>query len=247
MAGISGKSVLISGASSGIGRAAAKTLAAAGASVMLAARREGRLQDLKADIQRAGGIAAYRVLDVTDRRQFHETAQACIKRFGKLDALLNNAGIMPLSYMRKLHVEEWENMIDVNVKGVLNGIAAVLGHFIERDEGHIINVSSVAGHVVFPGSAVYSGSKFAVRAITEGLRMELHPDTRIRVTLISPGAVSTELAATITDTDVLEGWKQTPVTPMPPENIAAAVLYAMEQPKEVDVSEIVVRPVSQRL
>lgn len=247
MAGISGKTVIISGASSGIGRATARLMAASGASVMLLARREKNLQDLKREIQNDGGSAEYRVVDVTDRLAFQNAAQDAMDRFGKIDVLFNNAGIMPLSYMKKLHVDEWEQMVDVNIKGVLNGIAAVLPYFIARNEGHMINVSSVAGHVVFPGSAVYSGTKFAVRAITEGLRMELHPETRLRVTLISPGAVSTELANTITDTDVLEGWKKIPVSPMPAESIAEAVRYAIEQPEEVDVSEIVVRPISQSL
>ena len=168
MTDISGKVVLISGASSGIGHATALLLASAGASVMLTARREKNLRQLRDEIEKNGGAADYRIVDVTNRSAFEEAARHTIQHYGKIDALFNNAGVMPLSYLRKLHVEEWERMIDVNIKGVLNGIAAVLPHFLERNEGHIINVSSVAGRVVFPGSAVYSGTKFAVRAITEG-------------------------------------------------------------------------------
>jgi len=243
----SNKSVLITGASSGIGQATAIELAGKNARVMLAARREARLEALKADIAAKGGEAELCVIDVTDPIQCKTAAERTIAAFGKIDVLFNNAGIMPLSYLAKGHIDEWHRMIDVNMKGVLNGIAAVLPHFLERDEGHIINVSSVAGHVVFPGSAVYSATKFAVCAISDGLRMELHPGSRIRVTVISPGAVSTELADCITDPDVLRNWKKIPVTPMRAESIAAAVAYAMDQPPEVDVSEIVVRPVSQGL
>lgn len=247
MSKLSGKTALISGASSGIGRATARALAAENVSVMLAARRKERLESLKKEIDAMGGRAACQVTDVTRPKHFRQAAEAAIEHFGGIDVLFNNAGVMPLSYMAKGHLEEWHRMVDVNIKGVLNGIAATLPHFLERGEGHLINVSSVAGHVVFPGSAVYSGTKFAVQAISEGLRMELHPQTRIRVTLISPGAVSTELAESISDADVLENWKQTPVTPMAPERIASAVLYAVSQPPEVDVSEIIVRPVSQSL
>ncbi len=247
MSDLTGKTVLISGASSGIGRATALALAGAGASVMLTARRKERLEDLKREIEARRGRAALAVTDVTRPDQFRRAAEAAVERFGRVDILFNNAGVMPLSYMAKGKLDEWHHMVDVNIKGILNGIAAVLPLFLEQGEGHLINVSSVAGHVVFPGSAVYSGTKFAVRAITEGLRMELHPGTRIRVSLISPGAVSTELADSITDEDVLDGWKQNPVTPMDPERIAKAILFAVSQPQEVDVSEIVVRPVSQSL
>jgi len=247
MSKLAGKTALISGASSGIGRATAIAMAAQKVSVMLIARRKERLQRLKEEIEASGGQAAFQVTDVTRPEQFRKAAVAAVEQFGRIDILFNNAGVMPLSYMAKGHLEQWHQMVDVNIIGVLNGIAAVLPYFLKRKEGHLINVSSVAGHVVFPGSAVYSGTKFAVRAITEGLRMELHPQTRIRVTLISPGAVSTELAESITDSDVLEGWKQIPVTPMDPDKIADAVLFALSQPPEVDVSEIIVRPISQSL
>ena len=247
MTDLSDKAILITGASSGIGEATARVLASHNAAVMLAARRADRLASLKKEIEASGGRAEICVTDVTDQGQFQQAADRTIDRFGKIDVLFNNAGIMPLSYMNKLKVAEWHRMVEVNIKGVLNGIAAVLSHFLNRQEGHLINVSSVAGHVVFPGSAVYSATKFAVRAITEGLRMELHPATQIRVSLISPGAVSTELADAITDPDVLENWKKIPVIPMAPERIADAVVYAVSQPPEVDVSEIIVRPVSQNL
>ena len=206
---LSEKAILISGASSGIGRATARLLASKNAAVMLAARRKDRLESLKKEIEDAGGKAAVCVTDVTDPGQFKKAADRTIEAFGGVDVLFNNAGVMPLSFMDKLKTSEWHWMIDVNIKGVLNGIAAVLPHFLSRDRGHLVNVSSVAGHMVFPGSAVYSGTKYAVRAISEGLRMELHPKTQIRVTQISPGAVSTELADSISDSDVLETGNRT--------------------------------------
>jgi len=181
------KTAIITGASSGIGQAAAKELASRGFAVMLAARREDRLEELKKEIEEAGGQAAYKVTDVTSSEEMKALAEAAIEQFGQIDVLVNNAGLMPLSYMNKLKIEEWDKMVDVNIKGVLYGIAAVLPHMEERREGHIVNISSVAGHDITPGSAVYSGTKFAVRAITEGLRQELSPDMNIRATIVSPG------------------------------------------------------------
>ena len=176
-----------------------------------------------------------------------EVANQTLSAFGRIDALFNNAGIMPLSMIDKLHVGEWEQMVDVNIKGVLYGIAAVLPHMLERGQGHIINVSSVAGHVIFPGASVYCGTKFAVRAITEGLRTDLRGKADIRVSLISPGAVSTELSHTITDPDIIAMFKTSGVTPLNPDSIANTVKYVLEQPADVDVNEIIVRPVSQPL
>lgn len=237
------KTAIITGASSGIGQAAAKELASQGYSVMLAARREDRLVELKEAIEEAGGTAEYLVTDVTSAEQMKALAEAAIARFGRIDVLLNNAGLMPLSFMSKLKVEEWDRMVDVNIKGVLYGIAAVLPHMEQQKEGHIINISSVAGHSITPGSAVYSGTKFAVRAISEGLRQEIDPSMNIRVTIVSPGAVATELVNTITDEDVLDGFKSGPEMEfLQPEDIARAIAYAVEQPAYVDVNEILIRP-----
>lgn len=241
------KVILVTGASSGIGWATARELAARGAKLMLTARREDRLRSLQEEIESGGGVARYHVTDVVSKRQVEAAVAATEAILGPVDVLFNNAGIMPLSHMDKLHVNEWEEMVDVNIKGVLHGIAGVLPGMMARNRGHIINVSSVAGHVLFPGAAVYCGTKFAVRAITEGLRLDLHPKYNIRVTLISPGAVSTELAQSITDTDILDAWKASPVSPIEPEIIARSVAYAISEPDHVDVSEIVIRPVSQNL
>ncbi|GKW44507.1 SDR family oxidoreductase [Planococcus sp. NCCP-2050] len=237
------KSAIITGASSGIGQAAAKELAGQGYSVMLAARREDRLVELKQAIEEAGGTAEYVVTDVTSAEQMKALADAAIERFGRIDVLLNNAGLMPLSFMNKLKLDEWDRMVDVNIKGVLYGIAAVLPHMESQKEGHIINISSVAGHSVTPGSAVYSGTKFAVRAISEGLRQEIDPSMDIRVTIVSPGAVATELVNTITDDDVLDSFKDGPEMEfLQPEDIARAIGYAVQQPANVDVNEILIRP-----
>lgn len=237
------KSAIITGASSGIGQAAAKELAGQGYSVMLAARREDRLAELKQAIEESGGTAEYLVTDVTSADQMKALAKAAIEHFGRIDVLLNNAGLMPLSFMNKLKLDEWDRMVDVNIKGVLYGIAAVLPQMESQKEGHIINISSVAGHSVTPGSAVYSGTKFAVRAISEGLRQEIDPAMAIRVTIVSPGAVATELVNTITDDDVLNGFKEGPEMEfLQAEDIARAIGYAVQQPAHVDVNEILIRP-----
>ncbi|WP_372868731.1 SDR family oxidoreductase [Planomicrobium okeanokoites] len=241
------KTAIITGASSGIGQAAAKELANKGFSVMLAARREERLVELKKEIEDAGGQAAYKVTDVTSAEEMKALAEATIEHFGQIDVMLNNAGLMPLSFMNKLKIDEWDRMVDVNIKGVLYGIAAVLPHMEERKEGHIINVSSVAGHDVTKGSAVYSGTKFAVRAITEGLRQELDPAMNIRATIVSPGAVTTELTETITDEDILSAFSNGPSMEfLQAEDIARAIGYAVEQPAHVDVNEILIRPRQQK-
>lgn len=239
------KVVIITGASSGIGEATAIKLAESGARVMLTARREDRLKKIQQEIVTAGGNAMYHPADITRSGEVAEVANQTLSSFGRIDAIFNNAGIMPLSMIDKLHLTEWEQMVDVNIKGVLYGIAAVLPHMLERGQGHIINVSSVAGHVIFPGASVYCGTKFAVRAITEGLRTDLRGKADIRVSLISPGAVSTELSHTITDADIIATFKASGVTPLEPESIANAVKYVLEQPDDVDVNEIIVRPVSQ--
>jgi NADP-dependent 3-hydroxy acid dehydrogenase YdfG len=245
MSSIQNKTVLVTGASSGIGWATAIALAEKGARVMLTARREERLKKLTDEITKSGGTAAYKVVDVTSREQLKAAADEMIERWGQIDVLFNNAGLMPLSFMKNLHLDEWDRMIDVNIKGLLYAVAAVLPDMTKRKAGHIINVSSIAGHVVFPGSAVYSGTKFAVRAISEGLRKELTGETAIRVTIISPGAVDTELTDTITDEDIKEAFKNRKLEPIGPDAIARGVLYAVEQPKDVDVNEIIIRPTAQ--
>jgi NADP-dependent 3-hydroxy acid dehydrogenase YdfG len=246
MTDIKNKVVLVTGASSGIGRATALELAANGAKVMLTARREDRLVQLAKEIADRKGNAEFRVADVTQREQVESVVKDTIDGFGRLDALFNNAGIMPLSYMKNLHVDEWERMIEVNVKGLLYFIAASLPHWIERKTGHIINVSSVAGHILYPGSAVYSGTKHAVCAISEGLRRELKP-YNIRVTMVSTGAVATELGNDITDKELLDYYKDRPFEPIAAEDIARATAYAIEQPESVDVNEMIIRPTSQLL
>ncbi|RNF41256.1 SDR family oxidoreductase [Planococcus salinus] len=237
-----GKTAIITGASSGIGQATAKELAKRGYQVMLGARREDRLRELKNDIELLGGTAAYQVTDVTSSEQMKALAQAALDQFGRIDVLVNNAGLMPLSFMNKLKIDEWDQMVDVNIKGVLYGIAAVLPHMEQQKEGHIINISSVAGHEVTPGSAVYSGTKYAVRAITEGLRKEIAPSLDIRATIVSPGAVATELTQTITDEDILTAFEGMEMKMLEAEDIANAIGYAVEQPAYVDVNEILIRP-----
>ncbi len=241
---IEGKVVIITGASSGIGEATARLLAQKGAKVMLAARREERLVALSEEIQKSGTSAKFYVTDVTQREQVKEMAQTILNQYGRIDALINNAGLMPVSRMAELKVDEWDRMIDVNIKGVLNGIAAVLPVMLEQKSGHIINISSVAGHKVMAGGAVYCGTKFAVRAITEGLRMEVGKD--IRTTIISPGAVMTELPTTISNPDVqklVQGVYDAQA--INASVIARGILFAMEQPEDVDVNEIIVRPTVQ--
>ncbi|MEW9668556.1 SDR family oxidoreductase [Ammoniphilus sp. 3BR4] len=247
MSSLADQVVIITGASSGIGEATAYELALNGAKVVLAARREDRLQQLKEKIEQAGGTAVIKITDVTSRKQMEDLANYAIEQFGKIDVLLNNAGVMPLSFMNKLKVDEWDQMIDVNIKGVLYGIAAVLPHMEERKQGHIINISSVAGHEVHIGGAVYSGTKYAVRAITEGLRKE-QAHNNIRTTIISPGAVTTELTETISDMKIKELLKKrfADTQSLEGKDIAAAIRYAIEQPSHVAVNEILVRPTQQR-
>ena len=248
MSHINGKVVIITGASSGIGEATAKKLAGDGAKVVLAARREDRLEELKKEITNSGGEAIIQKTDVTSREQMQALADKTIEEYGHIDVIINNAGLMPLSFLNKLKIDEWDKMVDVNIKGVLYGIAGVLPHMEERKSGHIINVSSVAGHEIMPAGAVYCGTKFAVRAITEGLRKEMSPSTNIRATIISPGAVATELTNTITDEDVQEKLNNrgpNGLDPLDPQAIADAIYYAVGQPDSVSINEVLVRPTSQ--
>ncbi|MBF2715168.1 SDR family oxidoreductase [Agrobacterium vitis] len=233
------KVVLITGASSGIGAAISRKLAAAGAKVMLGARRTDRLSALAQEIEAAGGEVLTRRLDVTDRVDVAAFAEAARLAWGRVDVIVNNAGIMPLSLMASMKVDEWDRMIDVNIKGVLHGIAAVLPGMTDRGSGHIINIASIGALAVSPTAAVYCATKFAVRAISDGLRQECQ---NIRVTCIHPGVVESELANTITDPIAVDAMKAYRAIALQPDAIARAVLYAIEQPDDVDVNEIVVRP-----
>lgn len=233
------KVVALTGASSGIGEATARQLAAAGMKVVVGARRTDRLQKLVDDIRAAGGEAEFQALDVTRRDDVEAFIALAEARFGRVDVLVNNAGLMPLSPLAALKTDEWDRMIDVNIRGVLNGVAAALPRFLAQGGGHIVNIASVGAHQVWPTTAVYSATKYAVWAITEGLRQE-HPD--IRATIISPGVVESELANTITDATTAAAIQEARVVALKPEVIAGAIRYAIEQPAEVGVNEIIVRP-----
>ena len=233
------KVIVITGASSGIGRATASLLAEKGAKVVLGARRKGNLEELAATIASRGGTATYQVTDVTNRNDVENLVKHAVTTYGKVDVMINNAGIMPLSPIDKLKVNDWDKMIDVNIKGVLYGIASVLPIMQEQGYGHIINTSSTAGHTVVPTAAVYAGTKFAVRAISEGLRQEV--DGKLKVTTISPGVTETELGHDITDEASAAFLKEGRKIALPPEIIANAMAYAIEQPDYVDVSEVIVR------
>jgi NADP-dependent 3-hydroxy acid dehydrogenase YdfG len=244
---IKDKVVIITGASSGMGEAAAKHLAQLGASVVLGARRADRIEKLAKEINDNGGKALAFAADVTQRDQVKNLVDAAVEAFGRVDVLLNNAGIMPLSLVESLHVDEWDKMIDVNLKGVLNGIAAVLPYMKEQKSGQIINTSSVAGHKVFSGSAVYSATKFAVRALSEGLRMEVKP-YNIRTTIVCTGAVKTELLEHISEADIQQANKDyVGAVGISPDSFARVVAFAISQPEDVDINEIIFRPTSQEL
>jgi NADP-dependent 3-hydroxy acid dehydrogenase YdfG len=242
---IAGKVVVITGASSGLGEAAARQLSARGAAVVLGARRVDRLKTLAAELTRAGGKAVAVATDVTDRAQVQRLVDAAVRSFGRVDVMINNAGLMPQSPLGRLKTSEWDRMIDVNMKGVLYGIAAVLPYMERQKSGHIINVSSVAGHKVRAGGAVYAATKHAVRVISEGLRQEVKP-YGIRTTVISPGAVDTELPESITEPDVAERTKKMYAEQaISADSFARAVLFAMGQPDDMDVNEILYRPTKQ--
>lgn len=243
--GIDNKVIIITGASSGLGEATARHLAARGAKLVLAARRTDRLQALVQEIKAAGGDALAVATDVVEMAQVQAMADQAVAHFGRIDVLVNNAGIMPLAPLSKLKVDEWSRMIDVNVKGVLHGIAAVLPTMTAQKNGHIINIASVAGLKVFsPIGAVYSATKFAVRALSEGLRAEA-PEG-VRTTIVSPGAVESELKLGSSDTDAAAGVKAFyEANQIPADAVARAIAYAIEQPTEVDVNEIVLRPTVQ--
>jgi NADP-dependent 3-hydroxy acid dehydrogenase YdfG len=243
---IQGKVVVITGASSGLGEATARRLAGEGASVVLGARRADRLKTLVEELTGKGGKAAALATDVSKLQEVQRLVDHAVASFGRVDVMLNNAGLMPLSPLERLKIDEWDRMIDVNIKGVLYGIAAVLPPMKAQKSGHIINVSSVAGHLVRPGMAVYSATKYAVRVISEGLRQEVKP-YNIRTTVISPGAVATELAGGITDAETAKGIGPVLEQALPAAAFAEMVLFALNQPAEVDVNEILFRPTVQAL
>jgi NADP-dependent 3-hydroxy acid dehydrogenase YdfG len=245
MSNIEGKVVVITGASSGLGEATARHLASKGASVFLGARRLDRLQTVVADIQRAGGRAAAMRVDVTRRAEVDAFLQAATEKFGRIDVLVNNAGLMALAPIGKTLVDEWDRMIDINIKGVLYGIAAALPVFARQKGGHIINIASVAGHKVSMGGAVYCATKHAVRVISEGIRQEVDG---IRTTIISPGAVQSELPLGISDPQTAAGTKEFyRLTAIPADAVARAIAFAIEQPADVDINEILLRPTAQEL
>jgi NADP-dependent 3-hydroxy acid dehydrogenase YdfG len=244
---IAGKVVVITGASSGMGEAAARHLAAEGASVVLGARRNERLQALAGAITSAGGKALGLATDVTNREQVRRLVDAAVKSYGRIDVLINNAGIMPLSPLDRLKVEEWDRMIDVNLRGVLYGIAASLPQMMRQKSGHIINLSSVAGHKLFGGSAVYSATKFGVRALSEGLRQEVKA-FNIRTTIVSPGAVKTELLDHISEADIQKANRDyVGQVGVSADSFARIVAFAISQPDDVDINEILFRPTGQEL
>jgi NADP-dependent 3-hydroxy acid dehydrogenase YdfG len=242
---IDGKVVVITGASSGLGEATARHLAAQGATVVLGARRIDRLQALADELTRSGARARVMATDVTDRGQVQRLVDDAVQAYGRIDVMLNNAGLMPQSPLERLKVDEWDRMIDVNIKGVLYGIAAALPHMKQQKSGHIINVSSVAGHKIRAGGAVYAATKHAVRALSEGLRQEVKA-YNIRTTVISPGAVATELPDTISEPDVAATMrKMYDEIAIPADSFARVVAFAMSQPDDVDINEILYRPTRQ--
>ena len=242
---IADKVIVITGASSGIGESTARLLAGNGAKVVLGARRADRIDALVKDITAKGGAALGFQVDVTRRGEVEALVQGAIHEHGRIDVIVNDAGIMPIAPMAALKVEEWDRMIDVNIKGLLFGVAAVLPIMQKQKQGHIINMSSVGGFKVWaPGGTVYSATKFAVRAITEGLRME-HKADNIRCTIISPGAVATELPEGSSEEDTRKNLREFYKIAVPADSVARAIAYAIEQPAEVDVNEIVIRPIKQ--
>lgn len=242
------KTVIVTGASSGIGEATAKRLAKDGANVVLTARRKDKLDELKSSIKNDGGNAIVVEADVTNKNHWKNIVKETKDAFGSVDVLINNAGLMPLSFVKNLHTDEWDKMVDVNIKGVLNGVAAVLPSLMEQNSGHIVNISSSAAHKYYPGGAVYCATKSAVKMFSEGLRQELAPTHNINITSIEPGFVNTELTKNITDeeikstlSDIQEG-----LTPLESEDIAESIAYALSQPHRVNVNDVYIMPTSQK-
>ena len=243
---IKGKVAIITGASSGIGYSTALTLSREGVKIAAGARRIDRLESLKNEIEKNSGDVLIQKLDVTKRTDCDSFVNAVIERWGTIDILVNNAGLMPLSFFKNLKVDEWDQMIDVNIRGVLYCTAAVIPHMLNKKSGHIVNISSVAGRTVFPAGSVYCATKHAVTALSEGLRQEFSQRANIRVTCIEPGVVATELTNTITDKSLekyVEATKQ--METLNSEDIANAILFAVNSPSHMNVNEILIRPTSQ--
>jgi NADP-dependent 3-hydroxy acid dehydrogenase YdfG len=243
---LNNKVVVITGASSGIGHATAIRLAKGGAKIVAVARRKAKLDALVDEIKKAEGEAMAIEADVTSLEQMQNVAKTTKDTYGSLDVWVNNAGVMPLSPVAMNRIEEWKWMVDVNINGVLNGVAAAQPLMRESGSGHFVNISSVAGHIVFPGAAIYCATKFAVRALSEGIRME-NSDGSIRVTNISPGAVATELGDHIGVPEIRDGMQAILDIAIDADAIARAIQFAVEQPSDVDVNEVIVRPVKQEL
>ena len=243
---IKDKVAIITGASSGIGSATALALSNAGVKVAIGARRIDRLEKLAKKISDNGGEVFYQKLDVTQKLECDSFAKAVLDKWNSIDILVNNAGLMPLSFFKNLKVDEWDKMIDVNIKGVLYATASVISHMKEKKSGHIVNLSSVAGRIVFPAGSVYCATKHAVAAFSEGLRQEFSVRSNIRVTSIEPGVVDTELNDTITD-ESLQGFIENAkkMEALHAEDIANAILYAVDSPSYVNVNEILIRPTTQ--
>jgi NADP-dependent 3-hydroxy acid dehydrogenase YdfG len=244
------KVAIVTGASSGIGNATSLALSKAGIRIAVGARRTERLQELQKKIindkNNDRGEIFIQKLDVTSKSDCDSFVDAAVRKWGKVDILINNAGLMPLSYFKNRKVEEWEQMIDVNIKGVLYCTSAVIPYMLDKKSGHIVNISSVAGRIVFAGGSVYCATKHAITAFSEGLRKELSPEYKIRVTCIEPGAVSTELLETITDESMAGHIQATKnMETLQSEDIANAVLYAIQAPNHVNVNEILIRPTAQ--
>ena len=243
---IKDKIAIVTGASSGIGYATALALAKAGAKVAIAARRIKLLEQLQNEIKQNGGECLVISCDVSKRKDCQSLIDAVIKKWNRVDILVNNAGIMPLSFVKSLKLDEWEQMVDVNIKGVLFCTAAAIPHMINQNSGHLVNMSSIAGRIVFPTGSVYCATKYAVRAFSEGLRQELSTKHKIRVTTIEPGIVATELTSTITDKalDSFLKYAQT-IETLKSEDIANAIIFAVDSPPHVNVNEITIRPTQQ--
>ena len=244
MLNVENKVIAITGASSGIGEATAKLLAENGANVVLGARRTEKLEKIVQEIHNQGGTAEFKAVDVANREDMKAFIHFAKDKFGRVDVIFNNAGVMPLSPLNALKVEDWDNMINVNIHGVLNGIAAGLPIMEAQGGGQFINTASIAAHVVGPTAAVYCATKYAVWALSEGLRQE---SKTIRVTTISPGVVETELGSDITDESAKSWLKELRKTALTADVIASAVLYAVSQPDNVDVNEVIVRPLRQAM
>ncbi len=243
---IEGKIVVITGASSGLGEATARHLSELGAVVVLGARRIERIRALAQALAGSEGKAIALQTDVTQSEQVKKLVEAAIEKYGRIDVMINNAGLMPHSPLERLKIADWDRMIDVNIKGVLYGIAAALPYMQQQKSGHFINVSSVAGHKVRPGSAVYAATKHAVLVISEGLRQEVKP-YNIRTTVISPGAIATDLPNSITEPDIADSVRKIYEIAVPADSFARAVAFAMSQPDDIDVNEILFRPTRQEI